>query len=189
MRRSLPCLFLLLFLAPALAADFSDPLPRYERGGGGFGCHTSKEDFARIQAEKRDVCLRIGPLYVGMARTDAEAMLGKPWTTVPVGARTAFAYLLQKDEARHLGTYTVLTYAADGRVDSVQVTGDPWPGNWQFSGLTLGTAQYKVTERLGAPLQSARSEDPGAVEWSYRPATFSFEIKAGLVSSIRLAAQ
>ena len=52
-----------------------------------------------------------------------------------------------------------------------------------------GGAADKVTERLGPPLQTARSDDPGAAEWSYRPAAFSFEVEAGMVSSIRLAAQ
>jgi hypothetical protein len=180
-----------LFFAslPAQAADFSDPIPRYERAGGGFACRMSKQDFTQAETEKRDVCLHIGPLFVGMLRTDAETLLGKPVTSVPVGTREAFAYQLQSVSTGRMNTYVVFTYDNDGHADSVQLTGAPWPSAWQFAGLTLGVAQTAVTERLGAPMQTQKSDDPGATQWSYSPWTFSFEVKDGVVSSIRIAAE
>lgn len=171
----------------AHAADFPDPLPHYVRAGGSFACVTDKADLEKGQKENRDVCLTIGPLFVGMARTDAETVLGKPVTSVPVGARQAFAYSLQKDEAGRMVTYAVLTYGNDGRADTVQVTGKPWPGQWQFSGLSLGTSETAATARMGAPLSTQKSDQPGTVQWDYRPWTFSFEVTAGAITSIRLA--
>ena len=181
----------ILFFAslPARSADFSDPIPRYERAGAGFACRMSKQDFTQAETEKRDVCLHIGPLFIGMKRTDAEGLLGKPVASVPVGAREALAYRLQDDATGHMNTYVVFTYDTDSRADSVQLTGAPWPGAWQFTGLTLGAAQAAVTARLGSPIQTQKSDDPGAAQWSYSPWTFSFEVKDGVVSSIRIAAK
>jgi hypothetical protein len=124
-----------------------------------------------------------------MKRSDAEALLGKPVASVPVGTREAFAYHLQSDATGRMNTYVVFTYDNDGHTDSVQLTGAPWPSAWQFAGLTLGVAQTVVTERLGAPVQTQKSDDPGATQWSYGPWTFSFEVKDGAVSSIRIAAK
>jgi hypothetical protein len=181
------CSVLLGLTAPALAADFSDPLPRYERAGNGFGCHTDEADFQKGEKEKRDVCLLVGPLFVGMARSDAEALLGNPVDSVPVGTRQAFAYSLQKDSTGLMVTYAVLTYRDDGRADSVQLTGLPSRDGWQFCGLTLGSSEAAATARLGPPLQTEKSDQPGTTQWNYSPWTFSFEITAGAVSSIRLA--
>jgi hypothetical protein len=172
---------------PAEAADFSDPLPRYERAGNGFACHTDGTDFRNGEKEERDACLRIGPLFVGMLRADAEALLGKPAATALAGKRQAFAYPLQRETSGLMVTYAVLTYRDDGRADSVQLTGKPWKGNWQFCGLTLGSSQAAVTARLGAQLQTEKSDLPDTLQWSYSPWTFSFEVTAGIVSSIRLA--
>jgi hypothetical protein len=177
---------LLVTAAPAWAADFSDPLPRYERAGNGFGCHLDKADFEKGEREKRDMCLQIGPLFVGMVRSEAEALLGKPVDSLPVGTRQAFAYSLQEDGTGLMVTYAVLTYGDDGRADSVQLTGRPWTGGWQFCGLTLGSSEASAIARLGSPLQTEKSDQPDTLQWNYSPWTFSFEVTAGAVSSIRL---
>jgi hypothetical protein len=106
---------------------------------------------------------------------------------VPAGAHQAFAYRLQSDAAGVMNTYAVFVYGDDGRADSVQVTGVPWPGAWTFAGLTLGALQATVANRLGAPMQTQKTGDAGTVQWNYGPWTFSFEIKDGVVSSIRIA--
>jgi hypothetical protein len=173
--------------APVFAATWNDPLPHYERAGTGFGCVTSKPDFERSQAEKRDECLRIGPLFIGMKIGDAETFIGRPMTTVDVGARKAFVYALRRANGK-MTSYAVLTYADDGRADSIQITGAPSNG-WQFCGLSLGSPQEAIASRLGPALQTERSDDPGAIAWSYKPWAISFEVKAGVVSSIRVAAQ
>ncbi|HKX63839.1 MAG TPA: hypothetical protein VJM78_00915 [Rhizomicrobium sp.] len=183
----------ILFLAPVLAApaqadDYADPMPHYVRAGGGFACVTEKADFDRGQAERRDMCLHIGPLFVGMPRKDAENALGQPIDSMDAGARKAFAYLLQRDGPGNMISYAVIMYDDDNRATSVQITGRPWPGSWQFCGLTLGSSQAAAAARLGAPLQTGNSDQAGTTVWDYSPWTFSFEIKDGVVSSIRLAA-
>jgi hypothetical protein len=69
-----------------------------------------------------------------MSRRYVESVFDKPWQSVNVGA-IAYVYLLQRDEIRKLGTYAVVTYTADERADSVQISGSPWSGNWQVSHL------------------------------------------------------
>jgi len=108
-------------------------------------------------------------------------------TTVDVGARRACVYALQRANGK-MTSYAVLTYAGDGRADSIQITGAPSNG-WQFCGLSLGSPQGAIASRLEPALQTETSDDPGATAWSYNPWTFSFEVKAGVVSSIRVAAQ
>jgi hypothetical protein len=181
------CAYLLGMILPASSADFADPLPRYERAGNGFGCHMDKADFQKGEKEKRDVCLRIGILFAGMARSDAEALLGKPVESMPSGARQAFAYSLQTDNTGLMVTYAVLTYQDDGRADSIQLTGQPWKGGWQFCGLTLGSSEAAATARLGSPLQTEKTDQPNTLQWNYSPWTFSFEVSAGAVTSIRIA--
>jgi hypothetical protein len=181
----LACQFLLL-ATPADAAGPDDPLPHYLRAGHDFPCEETNADFKRGETEKRDVCLNMGPLYVGMPRDKAEALLGQPITSVRVGGRKAYAYRLQDDATGLMTTYVVMTYDSDGKADSVQLTGLPWNGNWQFCGLTLGTSEAALTSRLGEAFSTKASDDPSAVQWSYLPWTFSFEVKAGVISSIRL---
>jgi hypothetical protein len=175
----------LLAAAPAWAAEPDDPLPHYVRSGHGFPCEYT-EAYAQ-QALHRDVCLQMGTLYVGMPRADVEALLGKPVTSVPVGERTAYAYSLQTDGTGLMTSYVVMTYGDDGRAIAVQLTGLPLKGNWRFCGLTLGSSEAALTARMGEAFSTSKSDDPGAVQWSYQPWTFSFEVKAGVISSIRLA--
>ena len=173
----------------AHAAEIDEPLPYYKRAGSAFACVMGKEDFARSQAEKRDVCLQIGPLFVGMTRMAAEAVLGNPSNSVGVTASTlAYVYVLQQDEIKKQTTYAVIVYTQDNQIESIQMSGDPWGGHWQFSGLMLGTSQNLLVSRLGSPLQKNASNDVGAVEFNYQPWPFSFEVKGGIISSIRLAA-
>jgi hypothetical protein len=179
---------MLLWMATgSVFAQPADPMPRYLRGANSFGCETDAESFRVAQAEQRDPCLRIGPLHVGMSRADAEGVLGNPATSVPFGTRQAYAYTLATDGSGIAPTYAVMTYDEKDRADSVQITGLAFPRNWSFSGIALGTSEAALETRLGKPFETRESEDPGAMHWGYLPWTFSFEVKAGIVSSIRLA--
>lgn len=181
-------LILLAAGAPAFADQkYSDPMPRYERNGGGFSCRMSAQDFEKSEAAQRDVCMRVGPLSILMNREEVEKVLGAPTTRQKLGDREAFMYALQSDDTRLVVTYVVLTYGAAGRVQSIQLTGNLWAGAWKFCGLTLGDSSEALKGRLGPPKQVETSDDPGAEQWSYRPWEFSFEVKQDRISSIRVA--
>ena len=166
----------------------TDPLPRYERAGAGFACRMRPEDFRKIEnnAAADAPCLRIGPIALYMARSDIEAMLGGPNTSVMSNGHTYYFYGLQTGSAQAVTTYVLIEYADSGRPTSVQLTGDPWRGAWRFSGITLGDPEHSVISRLGQAKQEQPSEDAGAKLWTYSPWQFSFEVKNGVVTSIRV---
>jgi hypothetical protein len=168
------------------SSAIADPKPYFQRVGGGFACIESKADYELSKVEDREVCLRFGPLFSRMKRSALEGDLGTPVATqkAPDGA-DAFAYRLAQDSTGLMTTYVVATYAPDERATSLQLTGAPWTGDWRFCGIALGTPQEAVVARLGEPLQRKPSDQPGTVEWSYRPWSFSFEIHDGVVTSIR----
>jgi 8-oxo-dGTP pyrophosphatase MutT (NUDIX family) len=106
---------------------------------------------------------------------------------VTTNDRENFVYVVHRNEAREMETYVVATFAKDGTTDSIQLTGKPWPGAWQFAGLTLGDTEDALNARLGEPIQTEPSEEAGTLVLAYRPWTFSFEIHDKKISSIRTA--
>jgi hypothetical protein len=174
-------------LAASSAASYDDPTPRFQREGNAFSCHMNTPDYRTSEAEDRDVCLRIGPFHTGTTRAEIETLLGSPVKTAQTNSGDFFAYRLQSNASGEMTTYLVASYSAEGKATSLQLTGAPWDGAWPFCGITLGTPEARVVERMGEPLQIDVSDDPGAKQWSYSPWTFSFEIKNGVVSSIRIA--
>ena len=190
--RRLP-IFAVLLLAlcgASAAADFGDPLPRYERDGNGFACRMNKADFVATTALHWDVdqpCMRIGPLYVGMPRADFEKILGSPDQDVTANGRENFVYVVHRNHVQEVKTFVAVTFAQDGTADSIQLTGQPWPNAWQFSGLTLGNSDDALRARLGDALKIEPSDEAGTLIWAYRPWTFSFEVHDKRISSIRAA--
>jgi len=169
------------------AVEPSDPRPHYVRAGWGFSCTTSKADGAAADQEKRDPCLRMGPLYIGMSRATLEAVLGKPVATRQTSRGLLYDYPLRETELGDVVTYVLVTYRPDGKAKSIQLTGLPWTGELKFAGLTLGDSVAKLTERLGKAHAYSKSDEPGTIAWDYTPWMFSIEVHRGQISSIRLA--
>ena len=141
---------LLAFAGPAVAADYADPLPRHERGGGGFACTMSKADYEKIQMlhwALDQPCMWIGPLYVGMPRPDVEKLLGAPEQSVTANGRENIIYIVHRDDAAHITAYVVVAFASDNTTDTIQLTGQPWVDAWRFSGLTLGDLKKRQTNQ------------------------------------------
>ncbi len=188
---------IILFVTPCVAASPTmptDPLPHFMRAGAGFGCVMTAADHERMK-ERGDIsvdipCQRIGPLFVEMPRARNAGkslwLTGCKSPNIPAGAAYK-VYGLKSNESGALVTYVVVTYADNNLVDTIQVTGAPWSANWKFSGIGLGDTQDALLARFGEPKQKRTSDDPGAEVWSYLPWVFSFEVKNGVVSSIKVA--
>ncbi len=180
---------ILALAGSALAADYADPLPRYERAGNGFVCHMDKADGDKTGSmhwQSDQVCMRVGPLYVGMPRTDLEKILGAPATMVVQDGRENFAYSVNRGDSEFVATYAIVVYGNDATATSIQLTEKAFPSPWFFSGLALGDSEDALRERLGAPLQLDKSDEAGTLVWTYRPWTFSVEVHDKQISSIRV---
>ena len=180
---------LLAIASSACAADYTDPLPRFERAGNGFACHVDKGDGEKTAAmhwQADQACMRIGPLYVGMARTDLEKILGAPATMVVEDGHENFAYIVNRGDSDFVATYAVVIYGDDATTTSIQLTGKAFPNPWFFSGLTLGNSEDALRARLGAPLHIEQSDEAETLVWGYQPWTFSVEVHDKEISSIRV---
>jgi len=180
---------LLAFASSAFAADYAEPLPRYERAGNGFACHIGKPDGDKTDAmhwQADQVCMRIGPLYVGMPRNELEKILGTPATMIVEDGHENFAYTVNRGDSEFVATYAIVVYGDGATATSIQLTGKAFPDPWYFSGLTLGNSEDTLRARLGAPLHVEQSDEAGTVVWGYRPWTFSVEVHDKEISSIRV---
>jgi hypothetical protein len=156
------------------AQQFGDPLPHYERAGHGYGCFNHGD----YEKDKRDVCLWIGPLFVGMLRDQAEGILGKPIANVNMGKRLAYAYPLHGETRQHGDHLRGIDLCRR------------WPHRLHTSyrdtlerqlALLRTYSWFKpgrVKTRLGEPFQSAKSSELGTLVLAYEPWTFSFEVRA-----------
>ncbi len=164
--------------------------PRFTRAGWGFTCEQSRE---QLDLDKKTglnpdaACGRIGPLQLGMSRADVEKLMTGPVIEKYFGSKATYVYPLQNDETAHMITYAVVTYDAQSRLSSIQVSGVPWAGAWSFSDIKLGDPGKSVIARLGEPHGASPGGEKGTVLWDYLPWTFSFEIKGTAVSSIRVS--
>jgi len=167
------------------------PIPYFQRAGGAFACTTNRE-LLEWRQSLGDVsfdlpCMRFGPVFVGMMRDEVATLFVMPNLDGVTNGRDFEVFGLAIDDAGIATTYLVVTYHDSGRVGALQLTGQPWPDAWQFSGITLGSSEDAVRMQFGEPLQSSPSEEPGTVQWSYEPWLFSFEIADGRVTSVRVA--
>ena len=126
--------------------------------------------------------MHIGPLEMEMLRSDAEKILGHPAMSAIANGREVFIYDL--NEARSAAGYVVLTFKDNGRVDSLQLTGDAAPRVWHFSGMTTGDSQQLLASHFGQPSTLDDHSKPGTTIWEYDPWTFSFELRDGRIWSI-----
>ena len=72
------------------------------------------------------------------------------------------------------------------RIIVLQMTGPATAKAYSFNHVNLGDSTQTLTQYFGAPFRVVKSELPDTDEWSYPPWPFSFEVKAGRVTSMRI---
>lgn len=170
---------------------------KFKRSGAGLACVFMLKD--GVTMDDVDVlgadgpCMRTGPVVLGLPRKEAEALLGRPLTTIEDRGDAVFIYPLTwsgAPEASDLLAYAAVAYDTKDQVKLLQLSGEKAPsaGDWAFSAVRLGDPDTAVLASLGEPFSRSPVADNGAELWSYSPWAFSFEIKNGKVTSIRLSA-
>ena len=128
-------------------------------------------------------CLRIGPVGIGDSESSLKGALGEPNRTLeqPDNA-SAFIYFLDKP-----GQYPYLVATMKGgRIVALQTTGPAPAKGSRFNRVDLGDSTEKLKAQFGPAFNTGSSGLPGTDLWSYGPWPFSFEVKDGRVTSIRI---
>lgn len=138
-------------------------------------------------------CLVLGPVKIGTSEAEVRMQLGAPFAELDDGiGGVAYVHALSwggAPEGSDPTTYLILSYDEAGNAKSIQLSGSERPSCcWQFSGLTVGDSSEAVIDALGVPFSRSDTGAHGASLWQYGPWPFSFEIAAGVVSSIRINA-
>ncbi len=181
------CALAVLVLA-ALPAHGAEPeLNVWRRAGAGFACVAAAPKGAPPGAVDPDKlalqCMHMGPFAIGGEARTLASVLGPPHRTVPQakGSDAMVWFLEQRDHY----PYFVATVRND-RIATLQVTGpDPAKG-YSFNHVNLGDSTATLTQYFGPAFRLSKSDLPETDVWHYGPWPFSFEVKAGRVTSIRI---
>src|SRR5262249_6670658 len=82
--------------------------------------------------------------------------------------------------------YLAVTVAQD-RIVALQISGPAPAKGYSFNHVDLGAATDSVIQYFGRPSRIGPSGLEATDLWSYTPWPFSFEVKDGHVTSIRIA--
>jgi hypothetical protein len=150
------------------------PVGEYRFLGNGLVCRTENPD-------DWNACYRIGAFKVGDAY--------KPSLTLQediqlAGGVVASVFPIIKNDQYE--AYWVLGHK-EGRIVSVQLTGNYPRPELAFSSIMLGDPQEKVQRILGPRYTVNEVKEINGAHWSYRPFAISVEIVGGKVHSIRVA--
>lgn len=168
--------------APSVPID-SGARGEFHRAGAGFACSLPSPPPPNDSGYRP--CLHLGRLAIGSEATLADTLLGPPNQSQPQpnGIITHGYFFRPARESSYL-----VASALNGRIVTLQLTGrEPAPG-YSFNGVGLGATSVQLQERLGPPISVVATQMAGTELWSYAPWTFSFEVTAGTVTSIRIAA-
>jgi hypothetical protein len=158
------------------------------RNGPGFVCKVTAPRQLRPDAAMPDklarACLQMGPFAIG---DDADVIiktLGAPHRSLPQSdGSTASIYFLE--QAEHY-PYLVVTVSKN-RIVALQVTGPAAVKGFGFNHVDLGATADTLVRYFGQPDQQQPSGEADTDLWTYGPWPFSFEVRGGRVSSIRIA--
>jgi hypothetical protein len=168
------------------AGDFRG---EWQRAGAGFGCRVAAGRKLTVEEIKSKAfavaCQHIGPFIIGGDAQTPITVLGVParMQQRPKGA-TAMVYFLG---GSGIAPYLVAT-VAQGSIVALQVTG-PAPAagrDFSFNHVDLGDSTDTVIKYFGAAKHLQPSEIKDTDVWTYGPWPFSFEIKDGRVTSMRI---
>jgi hypothetical protein len=177
---------------PQARADpaIADLRGEWHRVGPGFACQVKAPKALPRDAINPEVlaraCLHMGPLVIGGAKSTLTWAVGVSSRTLPQpkGA-IASVYFLDRP-GRH--PYLIVTVLQD-RIVALQVTGPaPAPAkDFSFNHVDLGVSTDTLIQVFGQPKHLEPSSEKETDLWSYTPWPFSFEVKDGHVTSIRIA--
>jgi hypothetical protein len=160
----------------------------WHRAGPGFVCQVAAPHRLPPEAIKPEVleraCLHIGPFVIGAESATLQPVVGAPSRTLPQpkGA-TASVYFL---ESPGHYPYLVATVSQD-RIVALQITGVAAAKGFSFNHVDLGASTDALIQYFGQPKHLQPSSEKETDLWSYTPWPFSFEVKDGHVTSIRIA--
>jgi hypothetical protein len=174
-------------LAESPGAAVADLHGEWRRAGAGFACTVTSKGRLPPEAVNPDVlakaCLHMGPFMIGGAAQSVTSLLGAaPRTMSQPGDATALIYFLDRPGQM---PYLVATVQKD-QIVALQVSGRSPVKAYGFNHVNLGDDTKTVLKYFGAANKIGPSGEAGTDLWSYGPWPFSFEMRDGYVSSIRI---
>lgn len=130
-------------------------------------------------------CLRIGPIRVGESYPSLRERYPKPWKEYFLeggGSAAVFQIIATRDVA----AYWIIGHR-DGKIVSVQLTGNYSHPDFSFATIRLNDTEEKVIAVLGRSRSIRPVTDIGGILWDYRPIPVSLEFVQGRVHSMKVA--
>jgi hypothetical protein len=167
--------------------EASDLRGEWQRVGPSFACKVAVPGKLPPELVKPEIlaraCLHMGPFGIG---DDAKALeaLGAPHRTLPQpNGAAASIYFLER-----AGQYPYLVATVSkSRIVALQVTGPAAAKGFTFNHVDLGATTAELMQYFGSPDHLQPSSEKDTDLWTYGPWPFSFEVKGGHVTSIRIA--
>ncbi|WP_157100647.1 hypothetical protein [Rhodoplanes sp. Z2-YC6860] len=128
-------------------------------------------------------CLRLGPFVIGGDARTLVSALGPPHQTrtLAKGAQAPMWFLGEREHYPYL-----VAILLKGRIVALQVTGEAPVKDYGFNHVNLGDSTQTLEGHFGPAFEIGKSELADTDLWTYSPWPFSFEVKAGRVTSIRI---
>jgi hypothetical protein len=168
--------------------QFPDLRGEWRRAGAGFACVVKAPEKLQpgpaLPVVLARACSFLGPLALG---DDAQAVtkaLGAPHRSLAQpNEATASVYFLEQ-----AGNYPYfVATVSKNRIVALQVTGPVAAKGFSFNHVDLGATTDTLRQYFGQPNHLEPSGEKDTDLWTYNPWPFSFEVKGGRVTSIRIA--
>ena len=130
-----------------------------------------------------NACLYMGPFGIGRDASTVAAVLGPPHRTLPQ-PNEAMAHLYFLEAPDRL-PYLIATIRKD-KIIALQVSGAATSKDYTFNHIKLGDDTATLVKYFGAARQVSPSTIKDTEQWSYGPWPFSFEVKGGRATSVRI---
>ena len=160
------------------------------REGAGFVCRVPANE--RIPREKfkpeemTRACLHMGPFRLGNEAQTIKSLLGEPHRVHPQpNGATSWVYFVDGP-----GRYPYLVATVrQSRIAALQITGPARATSreYSFNHIDLGASIDTLLKYFGPVTHVQPSTEKDTELWTYGPWPFSFEIKDGHVTSIRIS--
>jgi hypothetical protein len=126
-------------------------------------------------------CMHMGPFVIGGDAGTLESVLGPPHRTLTQPKEALVWFLGERDHY----PYFVASVRND-KIVVLQVTGTAHSKAYSFNHVNLGDSTDTLIKFFGPAFRVGKSDLPDTDVWHYGPWPFSFEVKGGKVTSIRI---